>query len=857
MRLFRLSILIVFFLTIFSLSQSYSQRNLKAEPPLRAMNASELQLKLKHSRVLGSVLYIAAHPDDENTRLIAYLTQGRGYHTTYLSLTRGDGGQNLIGTEKGPDLGIVRTNELLAARNIDGAHQRFSRAIDFGYSKGPEETLNIWDRNTVLADVVRAIRQVKPDVIVTRFPGPEDGGGGHGHHTSSFLLAKEAFDLAADPKAFPEQLEAGLEVWQTRRLFWNNWFPYWRKDYDASGLLSVNIGEYNPLLGRSYGEIAADARSQHRCQAFGTAHDRGERLEYLDQKMGEKAERDFFEGIQGDWSRVKGGAKIDNVLAKAEEAFSPSQPDAILPQLLKAYQLIKVLPASVWKDRKMSDIKSLIMNCSGLWFEALAEMSTASLGDTLPITTQIVKRSNFPIRVKGLAYHFVTMPPSAGVQASIDEPNLAFNGKMLSATTPFYIKPTFAMTGLTPTQPYWLTQQGKQGVYQVEDESLIGNPKSPDPIMADFVFEFGENEPIEVVFNVPVVHKYVDRSIGELYRPFVIAPKLTVNIVEGVYIFSEAKSRSVGLQLKSHANKAFSGTITFKAPKGWKIEPTEMEVSFEKAGEERPVSISLTPPEGQSVGKLEAYFQPKNGSNLPAYSLTTIEYEHMPTQLRFPKSTTELVKIDLQTSGKRVAYIMGSGDEVPTALRQVGYTVDLLEDDDITLDKLSQYDAVIAGIRVYNTRTRLAALQQEIFKYVEAGGVYIVQYNTTYSLSTKQPGPYPITLSRNRVTVEEAPITMLVPDHPVFNTPNKITSADFDNWVQERGLYFPSEWDDRYVALTRANDPGEEPLDGALLVAEYGKGHFVYTGFSFFRELPAGVPGAYRLFVNMISLGQE
>ncbi|MFK7969363.1 MAG: PIG-L family deacetylase [Bacteroidia bacterium] len=854
MRLFR-RFIIVSFLTLLFVPSLQAQRNLKAEPPLRTLNAAEIQLKLKHSQVLGSVLYLAAHPDDENTRLIAYLTQGRGYHTTYLSLTRGDGGQNLIGTEKGPDLGIVRTNELLAARNIDGGHQRFSRAIDFGYSKGPEETLDIWDRNTVLADVVRTIRQVKPDVIVTRFPGPEDGGGGHGHHTSSYLLAKEAFDLAADPKAFPEQIAAGLKPWKTERLFWNNWFPYYRKDYDASGLLSVNIGEYNPLLGRSYGEIAADARSQHRCQAFGTRHDRGERIEYLDQKMGDKAEGDFFNGITASWKRLEGGEKVSKLLAKAESQFNPSEPEAILPLLLEAYSAISSMPEGVWKSRKMEDVKSLIVNCSGLWFEAIAEMPTASLGDTLPITSQMVKRTKFPIKVNQVHYHFNTMPAAAGVAVSFESKDLSFNGKLASTTTGFYLKPTFAMTGRTPTQPYWLLNEPKQGVYQVDEETLIGEPRSPDPIMAEFVFEFGEKG-IQIPFSLPVIHKYVDRSVGELYRPFVIAPKLTVNVVEGVYIFSEKKSREVGLQLKSHAHQPFKGKVQFKAPVGWTIEPAEMEVSFEKAGEERPVSITLTPPDGQSVGNFDVLFQPEGGVMLPAYSLTTIEFDHIPTQLRFPRSTSELVKIDLQTKGNKVAYIMGSGDEVPTALRQVGYTVDLLDDDDITQGNLQQYDAVIAGIRAYNTRNRLAALQQEIFKFVEEGGVFVVQYNTTYSLTTKQPGPYPITLSRDRVTVEEAPITMLEPDHPVWNSPNKITQADFSDWVQERGLYFPNKWSEEYTPLVRCNDPGEDPKEGALLVAKHGKGYFVYTGFSFFRELPAGVPGAYRLFVNIISLGK-
>ena len=855
MRLFRFSLIVVFS-TFFFCSQLFAQRSLKAEPPLRAMNAAEIQLKLRHSRVLGSVLYLAAHPDDENTRLIAYLTQGRGYHTTYMSLTRGDGGQNLIGTEKGPDLGIVRTNELLAARNIDGAHQRFSRAIDFGYSKGPEETLNIWDRNTVLADVVRTIRMVQPDVIVTRFPGPEDGGGGHGHHTSSFLLGKEAFDLAADPNAFPEQIEAGLKPWQTRRLFWNNWFPYWRKDYDASHLLAVNIGEYNPLLGRSYGEIAADARSQHRCQAFGTSQQRGERFEYLDQKLGEKANEDFFEGIAAGWNRLKGGEKVDQLLAQAEKAFSPENPAGILPTLLQAYNELDKLAPSVWKERKQEDLRSLIMNCSGLWFEALADIPVASLGDTLPVTAQMVKRSNFPVSLKSLRYRFSTMPMTAGEQVNIDDPELPYNGELISATTPFYLKPTFAMTGLTPTQPYWLTAEPGKGVYQVDDPSLIGKSLSPDPIMADFVFEFGENEKTEVAFSLPVVHKYVDRSVGELYRPFVIAPKLTVNVMEGVYIFSEQKSQQVGLQLKSHAQQPFAGKVEFKVPSGWKIEPSNMDISFASAGEEKPVSVTLTPPSGQSVGKLEVMFQPEGSGMLPAHSLTTIEYDHIPTQLRFPVSKAELVKIDLKTKGQRVAYIMGSGDEVPTALRQIGYSVDLLEDDDINLSKLKQYDAVIAGIRAYNIRERLASLQQEIFRYVEAGGVFLVQYNTTYSLSTDQPGPYPITLSRDRVTVEEAPMEMLVPDHPAFNSPNKITQVDFDNWVQERGLYFPNKWDEHYIPLLRSNDPGEEPKEGSLLVAKHGDGYFVYTGLSFFRELPAGVPGAYRLFVNLISLGK-
>lgn len=829
-----------------------AQRNLKSTPPMRTLNASEIQIALKKAQVLGSVLYVAAHPDDENTRLIAYLTNGRGLHTTYLSLTRGDGGQNLIGTEQGPALGLLRSQELLAARNIDGGNQRFTRAIDFGYSKGPEETLEIWDREAILGDVVMTIRQLQPDVIITRFPGPEDGGGGHGHHTSSFILAKEAFGLAADASYRPELGKA----WQAKRLMWNNWLAFWQKDYDASHLLSMDIGAFDPLLGMSYGEIADWARSQHKCQSFGANRNRGSRMEYLENKAGDEAKEDFLDGVDASWNRIKGGAAIGELLAKAEKNFTPANPQGILPDLLTAYRAISKLPASNWKAIKQKEVADLIISCSGLWFEALSDDPTASPGDSLGITTYMINRMNSEIKCQQVNYYF----PGQAREKQTSLLNAGKDVQLEGISAPFQDErkvmiPTRLGYPYSPSQPYWMAEEGKKGIYAVGKQELIGLPETPAPLMAEFVFGFKmKEEIISVEYTLPVVHKYVDRAVGELYRSFVITPKVTMDIAESVYLFGDTKSQEVKLLVKSHSNRPIKGTLAFNLPEGWNITPATIPLDFDEKGKEMPVIVKVTPPAGQSVGQLVAMADIEG--EVTSFGLYTIEYDHIPTQLMFPRSITKLVKVDFEKKGQNIAYIMGSGDEIPVCLGQVGYDVTLLEDDDITLENLRKYDAVISGIRAYNTRERLPFLQDQIFKYVEEGGTYIVQYNTSRGMLTQQPAPYPITLSRDRVTVEEAPVKMLVPDHSIFNFPNKITSADFDGWIQERGLYFPSEWDDHFVALTECNDPGEDPKQGALLVAEYGKGHYIYTGYSWFRELPAGVTGAYRIFANMLSIGK-
>lgn len=815
----------------------------QAQAPRKSLSSAEIQHQLKQLQVLGTVLYVAAHPDDENTRLIAYMAKGRGYHTTYLSMTRGDGGQNLIGDEKGPLLGVLRTQELLAARRIDGGHQLFSRAYDFGYSKTAEETLNIWERNKALADVVWAIRNVRPDVIITRFLAPEGdkpGLGGHGHHISSAILAKEAFVLAADPKAFPEQLRF-VKPWQAKRVLWNG-FSWRRSTEEYPNTLKVEVGGYDALLGKNYGEIASLARSQHKCQAFGTSLQRGSNIEKLVHTMGDTATTDFFEGVNTSWERLDGGKKIAKLLAKVYDQYNPEDPSLSIPALANAYRAIGQLQDSHWRTRKQADIQELIAQCAGLWFEANSRNHFIAPGDTAHTKLSIIKRTAFPIQL---------------TRASVGKESVSSASGLILGTNERPLELTHAtkMGTVAPSQPYWMQLPVGKGIYQVNRQELIGLPQNPPTETAQFVFSFGTETPLELTFTTPVVHKYVDRAIGELYRPFVVAPRVAVNFGERSYLFAQNKAQRIPVLIKSFAAHA-KGQVSFKLPKGWQVSPSLIEFDLEEIGKEMRTLITVTPPDEQSIGVIAARVQ-ENDRPYTSFRQQTIDYDHIPPQMVFDPAEARIVRVKLEKKGELIGYIEGSGDEIPVALEGIGYQVDILDDAAITLDNLKQYDAIIAGIRAYNRRERMPYHHEELMKYVEQGGTYIIQYNTTSGLKMKQPGPYPLTISRDRVSVEEAAIKVLVPEHPVFNSPNVLTELDFENWIQERGLYFPNKWDERYTALMESHDPGETPKQGALLWAPYGRGNFFYTGISFFRELPAGVPGAYRLFANMLSIGKE
>ncbi len=806
---------------------------LPAQAP-KKYNAAEIQLMLQKLNVLGTALYVAAHPDDENTSLIAYLANEKLYNTAYLSATRGDGGQNLIGPEIRELLGLIRTQELLAARRTDGGQQFFSRANDFGYSKNPDETFTIWDKEAVLEDFVRVFRQFKPDVVITRFP--VDGRGGHGHHTASAILAGEAFEASADPSRFPASASR-YGVWQPRRLLFNT-HPYFFGGVDKMDTLKYiaeDLGLYNPLLGKSYPEIAAASRSMHKSQGFGASGTRGSMMEYFELIAGDKPTGHLFGGVDTSWKRVKGGQQVAGHIENALLNYDPTNPALIVDDLVKAYKALDALPDEHWRGIKQREIREIIKACMGLYLEIKANDYAFTPGDSIRLSIEAINRSAKDVRIASLV---IDKLASFQVNQQLQN-NQPFNSDK------HYVLPT----ELPYTQPYWLNEEGSLGMYRVSDEKLIGTPENKPALRGTFTIDI---DGLSLDYTVPVVYKYTDPVKGEVYRPLEITPPVFANIAEKVYVFGSEESKKIAVTVK--AGKAgVAGKVNLILPKGWRSSPASSAFDLQLKEEEQVFEFDVLPPAGQSEGYVKASVEVDG--QIYDKGLVRITYDHIPVQTLFADAKAKVVKIDLKRKGNRVGYITGAGDDIPASLAQIGYEVHELDDEDIVDEKLQQYDAVIVGIRAYNTRDRMKFHQEKLMDYVKKGGTMIVQYNTSHRLKTTDLGPYPLKLSRDRVTVEEAEVRILKPKHPVMNYPNKITSKDFEGWVQERGLYFPNEWDDRYEALLSSNDPGETEKNGGLLVAKYGQGYYIYTGYSWFRELPAGVPGAYRIFTNMISLG--
>lgn len=835
---FKLTSIFCCFLLVFSASPGFAQR------PER-MNSAEIYQAIQKLNVLGSALYVAAHPDDENTRLISWLINDRHMNTAYLSLTRGDGGQNLIGTEIEELLGVIRTQELLAARRIDGGNQLFSRANDFGYSKHPDETLKIWNKDEVLSDVVWAIRKWQPDVIINRFDH-NSAGKTHGHHTASAMLSYEAFELAGKKDAYPEQLKY-VSPWEPERLFFNtSWWFYGSQEAfdkaDKSRMAMVDAGTYFPLKGKSNGEIAAESRSMHKSQGFGSVGNRGEQLEYLELLKGDmpKDPTQLFEGINITWTRVQGGKPIGEILKSVEKDFRHENPAASVPKLMQAYGLIKNLPEGYWKQIKLAEIKKVIAACMGLFAEAVANDFSATPGEKVTLSLEVINRSGVPAVLETVQYDPLLMDSAVNIRLDRNKDFTWQQQLTLPADLPF-------------TNAYWLNKNWELGMYTVEDQLLRGLPETPRQLKVIFNMKI-ENQPI--TFEREVVFKKDDDVKGEVYRPFEITPPVFVNLQDEVLLFTSKEPLPVNVVVKSGA-PGVNGQLTLARPQGWRIQPEVIDFNLTLKGEEQTLTFMLYPPEANTEGKISpvATVKEKNYSK----ALVLIEYDHIPVQTILLNAEAKIARMDLERAGNRIAYLMGAGDKVPESLRQTGYTVDVLDDRDISLENLKKYDAVVLGIRAYNTVERLKFHQSKLLEYVKEGGTMIVQYNTSHALVLpgEEIAPYPLKLSRDRVTVEEAAVRFLAPDHELLNYPNKITSGDFDGWVQERGLYFPNEWGEEFTPVLSINDPGEPARDGSLLVAEYGKGYYIYTSLSFFRELPAGVPGAYRLFANLLSIGKH
>lgn len=796
-------------------------------------SASGVWRALEKLRVLGSVLYIAAHPDDENTALLAYFACGRQLRTAYLSLTRGDGGQNLIGPEQAPLLGVIRTDELLAARRIDGAEQFFTRAVDFGYSKSAAETLSVWGKEEVLADVVRVLRTFKPDVVITRFPATGDAG--HGHHTASAILAAEAFAAAGDPTRFPEQV-VELGVWPPRRLFWNAWRPQLEGRTPAMPrLLTLDLGVFDPVRGESYAELSARARSMHKSQGFGAAPRRGALPNYLEQLAGEPAQGDPLEWLDTTWGRVGGGKAVDAALVEAQKAFEVRNPSAVVPGLLAARRAMGALPSHHWVEVKRRELDEVLLDASGVWVEAVAQEPSVSPGDTVSVTAAVINRGGTPVVLRAVAVE-------GGEPVRRDE--------VLPANQVVSIPVSVALPATAPVSaPPWLRQPPSAGLYRVEAAAAIeGAPRSP--LSARFILVFAGEE-VEV--QVPVVHRAVDPVRGERLRQVRVLPPVTAAMENGVVIFPGSEPRAA--QIRLTATRAANGVLRLGVPPAWRSEPAEVPFALSKRGEEAVLEVKLTPPPSPStaVATLEVEVEGRRS----AWRSFEVDYDHLPPATVLLPAQVTLVHEPVRVAGRRVGYVMGSGDEVPDVLRQLGYEVVLLSDAELEAGELQQFDAIVTGIRAYNTRDRLAAAQPRLMAYVEKGGTLVVQYNTSRGLLTEALGPHPLALGRDRVTVEDAPVTVLVPDHPLLTYPNRITRADFDGWVQERGLYFPSSWDARYDAPLAMQDPGEKTLAGAMLVVRHGQGSYVHTSLAFFRQLPAGVPGALRLFANLLAGGRQ
>ena len=784
-------------------------------------------------------MYIAAHPDDENTLLIAWLSKEKKVRTAYMAMTRGDGGQNLIGSEQGEYVGLLRTHELLEARKIDGGEQYFSRAVDFGFSKQTEEALSTWGKDKILEDLVYQIRKFQPDVLINRFP--PDARAGHGHHSASAVLAAEAFDAAADPTKFPEQLK-NVKVWQAKRLVWNTFNRGFTNAEPTDGpFIKLPLADYSPLLGKSYSEIAAEARSKHRSQGFGSAPTRNERFDFAINIKGEPAKEDLFDGIDLTWRRIQGGEPIGKALDDILSQFDFKSPSKSVKNLIEVYKAIEKTPESIYKTNKLSECLNLILACSGIYCEANAATNMISPGQSLKVFATAVNRSNLDVKIENFKIY------GAASKDSILGKSLTYN-KSIDFAVDTKIPATAGIT-----QPYWLNEKPEKGIYKVQEDKFRGLPMAPDALWAEFTLNIlGES----LKYTHPIKYKYTEPSIGEIYKYLEIRPEIMLNLDQKVYIFADNKPKKVGVMVKSNiANNSTKVKLNLAA--GWNYEPKEIEVNFTEKNQEKPVFFTVTPPTSSSETEIKALASTTNGTF--SKSLKNVKYEHIPELNVFPEATAKANRINLLKKGQNIGYIAGAGDEVPESLKQIGYDLTNLNETTIK-GNLAKYDAIIVGVRAYNTEDWLVNAQNTLFEYVKNGGNLIVQYQTQAfygTVKTKELGPFPISIGRGRVTEENAEMKVLRTTDPILNTPNKIDSKDYDGWIQERGLYFAEKWSDKYTSVYSIKDTGETEQEGSLLYTKYGKGTYIFTGLSFFRQLPAGVPGAFRLMANLISFNKK
>ncbi len=756
-------------------------------------NSAEIIAQIKGLKTVGSVLYFAAHPDDENNSFLPYLTKERNLRTAYLSLTRGDGGQNLIGKEQGIELGMIRTQELLAARRIDGAEQYFSTAYEFGYSKSWEEALQIWDHEKVLSDAVWVIRKFQPDIIISRFP--PDARAGHGHHAASAIIANEAYIAAADPTKFPAQFKYGVGVWKAKRILWNT-FNFGSVNTTNENQLKVEVGGYNPIIGKSYGEIGAEARTMHKSQGEGRPRRRGASYEFFELKGGDPANNDIMDGVNTSWSRLQGAA-VETSIDKIVSTYNINDPSTSVAALVKLYQQINALPVSNWRNYKLDQVQDIIKSCAGIYIEATSQQQQVIPGESISVQFLLNQRSN-----ANAVLQSIQLPSKDTIlnKTLVNNQNIQFEYKL---NVP---------ANKSISQPYWLVNPKTEGMFVVKDQLLIGKSEN-DP-----EFEGLVNVEIEkqvFIFKIPVQYKYTDLTKGDVYQPIAVVPATEIKYNKEVSIVAPGKAITVSYQTMEHNGTSKQTDITLKI-----------------STEHLPVNDN-------------------------AIYTKSIAYDHIPTITYFPTASTKIVPLAVQNTAKHIGYIDGAGDKIPEALVELGATVTHLTESDITADNLKQFDAIVVGIRAYNMYSYLTEKNDIFNAFVAQGGNLVVQYLKSNQVGIKpvKVGPYKFSVnSGKRVTQEEVPVYFTLPNHTVLNAPNKITASDFENWVQERSTYQSDNFDAHFEAPLTMNDKGEAPSNGSLLIAPYGKGNMVYLSLVLFRQLPAGNPGAYKLLANIISL---
>ena len=809
--------------------------NLHSQEENNIYSSSSIISKLEKLNTLGKVLYVAAHPDDENTRLITYLSNEKKYQTAYLSLTRGDGGQNLIGKDLKENLGLIRTQELLEARKIDGGIQFFTSAIDFGYSKNSKESLEFWNEDQILYELVWIIRKFKPDVIITRFN--EVSGITHGHHTASSILSNKAFRISGNPDIFPDQLEF-LETWKAKRIFWNTSTRFFDlSKYSDDEILKIDVGLYNNILGKSYNEISSESRSMHKSQGFGSLKRRGSEKELFILTQGDKYDDNLMDGVDVTWNRLGENNEIIEYINNLVDEYDPKKPYKTVNKLSILYEKVSKINDEDWKKIKLNEIKNLIKACLGLFFESLSDVSISSIGENIKVNFDAINRSPININLK---------------QVSVFGEDFLIEKDLINNESFRFEKTIKIPESENFTEKYWLINKPNFGNYDVNEQELIGNADNDFPVETNFVFTVNN---IELSYTIPLLNKKNSPTKGDDYKIFNIGLPIYLNPKRYNELVVNSNSQTIEVEVIS-GKENLDATIYLDVPENIKYEPKYFDLSFKDLNEKKIIKFDLTLPETDSF-KENIIVKAKYNDEYYERGIKEINYDHIIQQVRFPLSEIKIIKFNIKTKGKNIAYFMGSGDNIPSFLSLIGYKIDLLTLDQLSTDILSNYDALIIGIRAYNVNKKLIEKTKEIHNYVKNGGNVLVQYNTSRGIDVKDFAPYSFNISRNRTSEENSKVDIINKNHLALNYPNKILLEDFDNWVQERGLYFPTNWSNDYETLISSNDSGEKPNHGGILISKIGKGHYVYTSYSWFRQLPSGVSGAYKLFVNLISLGIE